>query len=149
MAPLIRIVQVLLLAAYATAQTAPAGTGVAKKPQQGPYASIAALITEKEKKPKFFALLKQMREEIPKLPEAERSEKRRTLNSDMQKLLGDEMYQKYRAVRTANTAKAKGGGSTGAQPAKATGLPGKAGGKGKGKGKGSGKKPSAAPTAPA
>lgn len=49
-------------------------------------------------------------------PEIQRNATRRTLNSDMQKLLGDEVYQKYRKVRVANTAKAKVSGSGGTAP---------------------------------
>lgn len=41
------------------------------------------------------------------MPEAQRNATRRALNSDMQKLLGDETYQKYRKVRV-ETAKVKG-----------------------------------------
>lgn len=46
--------------------------------------------------------------------EAKKNATRKALNGDMQRLLGDEVYQKYRAVRVANTAKAKAsGGHTG------------------------------------
>ena len=52
-----------------------------------------------------------------RLPEREKNATRRSQNSAMQKLLGDEMYQRYRAVRVANTAKlvakAGGGGAPG------------------------------------
>ena len=42
--------------------------------------------------------------------EAKKNATRKALNGDMQRLLGDEVYQKYRAVRVANTAKAKAAG---------------------------------------
>ena len=45
--------------------------------------------------------------------ETKKNATRRALNGDMQKLLGDAVYQKYRAIRVANTAKAKPSASTG------------------------------------
>ena len=102
----------------ATAQTVPTAAGAPAK-AAGPYAPIGAAL-DKDKKTKFFGLLKKMREvKNSKDPEAQRNATRRTLNAEMQKLLGDEVYQKYRQARVANTAKAKGGTSTGAAAAPA------------------------------
>ena len=52
------------------------------------------------------------------LDESAKNATRREMNSEMQKLLGDEIYQQYRKARVANTAKAvakaKGAGAGGA-----------------------------------
>lgn len=81
----------------------------------GPYAPVADLIKDGKKKSSFYSLLKKMREvknSDAKGTEAEakKNATRKALNGDMQKLLGDEVYQKYRQVRVANTAKAKAAG---------------------------------------
>ena len=53
--------------------------------------------------------MREAKQSTSTIPEAQRNATRRALNSEMQKLLGDSMYQKYRQVRVANTAKGKGG----------------------------------------
>lgn len=55
--------------------------------------------------------------------ESKKNATRRALNGDMQKLLGDAVYQKYRAVRVANTAKAKTSTGGSASPKSADGVP--------------------------
>ena len=73
----------------------------------GPYSAFFATL-EKTTKNKVLTLMKKMRE-LAKSPESEREASRKEINKQMQALLGDEKYQKFRALRTANTAKAKAG----------------------------------------
>ena len=79
----------------------------------GPYTPIGAML-DSVKKASFFALLKKMRSnKNAELPEAQKNATRRAQNAEMQKLLGDEVYAKYRAVRVSNTKAAKAAGTGG------------------------------------
>jgi len=96
-----------------------AGTGTTKPKTvktEGPYTEVGNKLAPSAKS-KFFQLLKRMREvKNSDVPELQKNTTRRAMNGEMQKLLGDEMYQQYRKIRVANTAKAK---SSGAAPSAA------------------------------
>ena len=99
-------------------------------PRSSPRGTRAqALLKDPEKKLKFFKLLKQMREsshsKSADLTEQQKSANRRAMNGEVQRLLGDEVYQKYRAVRVANMPKKKGGGAPAEAKAKGGGKKGK------------------------
>ena len=88
---------VLAMTTIMSEPTKPATTSATGK-TAGPFSPIGAML-EKTKRPQFFELLKKMRD-VGKLPEPQRNATRRTMNSDMQKLLGDEIYQsEWHAVR--------------------------------------------------
>ena len=74
------------------ATTTGAGVG-----HHGPYESFSH--TLKEKKAPFFALLKKLREtKNSDLPIAQINATRKSLNSDLHKLLGDEKFHSYQAI---------------------------------------------------
>lgn len=106
-----RLLQLVLLLALC----GPNAGDDAKAPKQlGPYAEFANSIAS-TKKGAFQALLKRMREIKNKPVKTEADAKlvnatRRNLNREMQTLLGDADYQKYRGVRTAHTKKLTSGG---------------------------------------
>lgn len=82
----------------------------------GPYSVVASLLDGLKKRGEFLSLLHSMRKnKNAEIPEAQKNQTRRAQNAQMQKLLGDELYTKYRQIRVANTAaaKAKGGGGGG------------------------------------
>ena len=126
------------------------------KPTPGPYAALAKSLPPERRK-LFYKLMQEMKasksKQSPGLSDSQKNATRRSFNGEMQKLLGDEAYQKYRAVRVANTAKivasygkAKGdmeaawaAYSASAPAAKNKGIYKPVSGKAKGKGKGAGK----------
>ena len=140
----------LLLAAPVSSLDSPAKSGGGSSPAKsgggGPYSAIAKMVPA-NKRSSFFKLMKEMRaSKSSTVSDALKNATRRSQNGEMQKLLGDELYQKYRQVRVSNTGKL-GAKAVGAAAAKSAGAPpvaakskgkGKGPGKGKGKGKGSG-----------
>jgi len=123
----------------------------AARSHEGPYAAIGNMLSDDKAKSRFFGLLKKMKNVNKDVAEPLRNSTRRALNSEVQKLLGDATYQKFRKARMANTAKAKGSGTgsssivtlgaapmTGGAASHGAASAGKAKGKGKGKPKGKG-----------
>ena len=127
------------------------------KPTPGPYAALAKSLPPERRK-LFYKLMQEMKasksKQSPGLSDSQKNARRRSFNGEMQKLLGDEAYQKYRAVRVANTAKivasygkAKGDmdaawaaySASAPATAKNKGIYNPLSGKAKGKGKGAGK----------
>ena len=134
-----------------------ASSSTTSKPTPGPYAALAKSLPPERRK-LFYKLMQEMKasksKQSPGLSDSQKNATRRSFNGEMQKLLGDEAYQKYRAVRVANTAKivasygkAKGDmdaawaaySASAPATAKNKGIYNPLSGKAKGKGKGAGK----------